>query len=205
MIPRQLTLSGFLSYNERVTLNFSEIHLACISGLNGAGKSSILDAITWALFGQSRGKDSDDIINRQARQHKKKAEAEVCFEFQIGPNVYQVIRRKPLQKTTLLEFHMAVAGQPWKVLTESKIRQTQQAIETVLHLNYDSFISTNFFLQGKADEFAIKTPDKRKEILAELLGLHQWDSYKSVVSKRVKTTETFITVLSARIDQEGPR
>ena len=51
MIPIRLQIEGFLSYRERVDLSFNDFDLACISGSNGAGKSSLLDAITWALFG----------------------------------------------------------------------------------------------------------------------------------------------------------
>ena len=52
MIPLHLTISGFLSYREAVELDLTGIDLACISGANGAGKSSLLDAITWVLFGE---------------------------------------------------------------------------------------------------------------------------------------------------------
>ena len=62
MIPLQLTLSGFLSYRDRVELDFTGFDLACIAGSNGAGKSSLLDAITWSLFGQARKRD-DSLIN----------------------------------------------------------------------------------------------------------------------------------------------
>ena len=62
MIPINLRISGFLSYLDPVELDFSIIELACISGHNGAGKSSLLDAITWSLFGEARGK-SNDVIN----------------------------------------------------------------------------------------------------------------------------------------------
>ena len=62
MIPVKLHLSGFLSYLEPVDLDFTTFDLACISGANGAGKSSLLDAITWVLFGQARRRD-DAVIN----------------------------------------------------------------------------------------------------------------------------------------------
>jgi len=62
MIPLHLRISGFLSYRDPVELDFASIKLACISGQNGAGKSSLLDSITWVLFGEARGKGAD-IIN----------------------------------------------------------------------------------------------------------------------------------------------
>ena len=54
MIPITLHISGFLSYRDPVDIDFTGLDLACISGANGAGKSSLLDAITWVLFGQAR-------------------------------------------------------------------------------------------------------------------------------------------------------
>jgi len=50
MIPISLSISGFLSYKDPAEIDFTSFDLACISGQNGAGKSSILDAITWALL-----------------------------------------------------------------------------------------------------------------------------------------------------------
>ncbi|MDV7391756.1 AAA family ATPase, partial [Arthrospira platensis SPKY1] len=62
MIPRKLEITNFLSYRATAVLDFDGVHLACIAGPNGAGKSGILDAITWALFGQSRSRSDDDLI-----------------------------------------------------------------------------------------------------------------------------------------------
>lgn len=54
MIPIKLRLAGFTSYREPVELDFTGFDLACISGANGAGKSSLLDAITYALYGKAQ-------------------------------------------------------------------------------------------------------------------------------------------------------
>ena len=63
--PSVSDISGFLSYRDPVELDFTTFDLACIAGANGAGKSSLLDAITWALFGQARKRD-DSVINAQS-------------------------------------------------------------------------------------------------------------------------------------------
>ena len=55
MIPIKLSLEGFTSYRDKVEVDFTGFDLACISGQNGAGKSSLLDAITYALYGKARG------------------------------------------------------------------------------------------------------------------------------------------------------
>ncbi len=190
MIPVQLSLRNFLSYRDPVELELGGIHLACISGSNGAGKSTILDAITWVLFGKSRVKSDDDLVTRT--EVAKGAMAEVGFVFELEGAIYRITRRKAVGKSVELEFHARAANDAtdrWQVRTEAKVRETQAEIEKLLRMNYDVFTNASFLLQGKADEFTTKTPDKRKEILAEILGVSQWDDYKDLATERRKTAE----------------
>lgn len=196
MIPLKLELTNFLSYRETASLDFGGIHLACISGLNGAGKSSILDGITWALFGQCRSKSDDDVINRVAAARGEAAA--VHFTFSLDGGVYRVMRRKPLGKTLVLEFQLQT-DTGWKTLSEGKSRETQEAIEKLLRLTYDTFTNASFLLQGKADEFTTKTANKRKEILADLLGVNQWDTYREAVTERRKQEEGQLLLLESRL------
>lgn len=180
MVPLKLRLAHFLSYHEPVEIDFSTIHLACISGLNGAGKSSILEGITWALFGESRCKVGEDIINKQSLKQRKSSEAEVQLIFLVQQQKYRIIRKRQPKKA-FLEFHIEVEPEKWKPLTESTLQETQAKIKSLLCMSYETFINASFFLQGKADEFTLKTPYKRKEVLSELLGVQQWDRYKEIV------------------------
>ncbi|MCA9866751.1 MAG: SMC family ATPase [Anaerolineales bacterium] len=200
MIPIQLSLRNFLSYREPVELDLTGIHLACIAGPNGAGKSSILDAITWALFGKSRVKSDDDLVNRIAAANGAAAEAHFVFELEGA--VYRVIRRKAAGKTTELEFHARATDDEadrWQVRTEAKVRETQAEIERLLRMNYDVFTNASFLLQGKADEFTTKTPDKRKEILAEILGVSQWDGFRERATETRKATESEVAALDRQL------
>ncbi len=198
MIPIKLEITNFLSYRETAVLDFRGIHLACIAGANGAGKSSILDAITWALFGQARSKSDDDLVNRVAARRGE--EAAVIFTFSLGDHLYRVVRRKRVGKTTILEFQMLDAtGNAWRPLTEGKMRDTQAAIEKLLRMNYDTFINASFLLQGKADEFTTKTPGKRKEVLADLLGVTVWERYREATAEHRRETEGRLQILDAQI------
>ena len=63
MIPIKLSMRNFMCYRDNVPpLSFDGIHIACISGDNGNGKSALIDAITWALWGKARAKSDDDLI-----------------------------------------------------------------------------------------------------------------------------------------------
>ncbi len=203
MIPLRLEISNFLSYRQPTTLDFHGLHLACIAGPNGAGKSSILDAITWALFGNSRSKSDDDVVNRQA--YRADEAARVDFSFELEGNIYRVMRSKRAGRPVTLEFQMAATDSNWKSLSESGVRRTQAAVETLLKMNYDVFINASFLLQGKADEFTTKTANKRKEILADLLGVNEWDRYKEAAAERRKEVQNRLVLLDSRlaeIDEE---
>ena len=206
MIPIHLTISGFLSYRDPVEIDFTLFDLACIAGANGAGKSSILDAITWALFGQARKRD-DSVINTQSET------AEVTLVFEYEGNLYRILRANPRGKTTLLEFHIAqnqggsqpptpnhqLATNNWKPLTEHTLRETQTRIEETLRLDYDTFINAAFFLQGKADQFTQQRPGDRKRILANILGLDVWETYRLRTVERRKIIESEMTTLDGRL------
>ena len=189
MIPIKLSISGFLSYRDPVEIDFGGIHLACIAGQNGAGKSSILDAITWALFGKAR-KDDESIINSNADL------AEVILTFSYEGNTYRVQRTNPRGKAKTLEYYIKSANNGWKPLTERRLRDTQERIEKTISMDYDTFVNASFFLQGKADEFTKQTPAKRKEILSNILGLEKWDTFKQRATEKRKEIEAQI----ARID-----
>ena len=194
MIPLSLRIAGFLSYLEPAELDFTRFDLACISGSNGAGKSSLLDAITWALFGQARRKDNSILNN-----NKNNKAAEVTFIFAYEGNTYRVQRTKPRDKATMLEFHIQDAGGKWKPLTESTMRATEARISQTLRLDYDTFINASFFLQGKADLFAQQRPGDRKRILSNILGLEIWETYKERAAEQRKQQETELAGLDARL------
>src|SRR5574339_240545 len=191
MIPIHLRISGFLSYRDPVDLDFTFIDLACISGHNGAGKSSLLDAITWALFGEARGKSSD-VINLNSNA------AEVALTFKHEENTYRVQRTLPRNKSTMLEFQVK-SSDGWKPLTEKTTRDTQARIEQTLRLDYDTFVNASFFLQGKADQFTQQNPGKRKEVLSSILGLEMWEEYRNRSAEIRKRIEREVDAIEARI------
>src|SRR5438477_4351222 len=109
MIPIRLSVRNFMCYRgDAVTLDLTGVQLACLSGENGAGKSALLGAITWALWGKARERVSDDELISQGT-----FEMEVEYEFSLGEADYRVVRkrsRKGTSGTTILELHMRADG-----------------------------------------------------------------------------------------------
>jgi exonuclease SbcC len=182
LIPIKLRISGFLSYNQPVEVSFEAFDLACITGSNGAGKSSLLDALTWVLFGEARRRD-DSIINHQSNT------AEIRLDFAYESNIYRIQRSKARDKSVVLEFSIQGEDGRWKPLTEPTFRATEEMIRQTLHLDYETFVNTSFFLQGKADLFTEQKPGDRKRILASILGLDVWEEYKEEAARRRRNCE----------------
>ncbi len=167
MLPKHITLKNFLSYRD-ASLDFTGLHVVCIAGANGAGKSSLLEAIGWALWGQSRVAAEDDII------YQGEMEARVTFVFQQGEHVYRIIRYRHRLQGAGLEFQIQTET-GYRVLTQRGMRATQQLICRCLRLDYETFLNSAYLRQGQADDFMLKRPGDRKEILASLLKLNRYD------------------------------
>jgi exonuclease SbcC len=168
MIPLQLTLKNFLSYRE-ATLDFRGLHTACICGSNGAGKSSLLEAIAWAIWGESRAAIEDDVI------HAGADDVRVDFQFRYGEQTYRVIRsRHRGGKAAGLDFQVQ-DGELFLTLTGKRMKDTQEQIDRCLKIDYRTFINSAYLRQGQADEFMKQNPSGRKQILAELLQLNRYE------------------------------
>src|SRR5437660_12232040 len=95
MVPIRLSLRNFLSYGEEVEpLDFSQMHVACLCGNNGHGKSALLDAITSELWGQARTNSADDLV--RLNQHEMLAD----MEFELGGHRYEVVRKRTRDRTS---------------------------------------------------------------------------------------------------------
>jgi len=199
MIPISLSMEGFLSYKERVEIDFTSFALACITGENGAGKSSILDGITWALFGRAR-KHDETVINLESKK------AEVCLIFQYEGNQYKIVRSNPQGKTKQVELYLAddkskKSDPIWILLTERTLRDTDQKIIDILRLDYESFTNASFLLQGEADQFTQQNPAARKRILSQILGLEIWEDYRNRALQKRRLAEKELNQLDGRISE----
>ena len=188
MIPYKLRLQNFLSYREgQSPLDFSGMHLVCLVGENGHGKSALLDAVTWVVWGQARGKSDDDLV------HLGAGEMQVEFEFGLAGQRYNIIRKRLISgKTRKSELELAVWNEGetgWQPLTEPTLRATQARIESLLRMDYHTFVHSAFLKQGAADAFSRALPGARKDILARILNLAQYDAYAERAKALAKEAE----------------
>lgn len=209
MVPTKLTLSNFMCYRADgaadgpPTLDLDGLHVVCLSGENGAGKSALLDAITWALWGEARMADDDLIAQGQA-------EMSVELEFLLGEQLYRVCRRRQRGGTgkrggvaagkSQLDLQL-FGGAAWRPLAETGVRETQTALNALLRMSYQTFINASFLLQGRADEFTARTPAERKQVLADILDLGEYEALATRARERARGLADQLTGLRGALEQ----
>ena len=194
VIPLRLSLDNFLSYQHAV-LDFSQLHTACICGHNGAGKSAILEGLTWGIWGQSRVGAEDHLIRQGT------TEAAVDITYHSFGQTYRILRRRSLAGHGTLEWQIQTE-RGWRSLTQKGMRATQQAIQAQLRLDYNTFINSAYLRQGRADEFTLKRPGDRKRLLAEMLQLEQYDRLAEQCRERMRAAKGDIEFFRQRYRQQ---
>jgi exonuclease SbcC len=204
VIPLQLRIRNFMCYRDDVPpLDFDGIHLACLTGANGHGKSALLDAMTWAVWGKARAKRDDELI------HLGESEMEVEFTFDLGGTTYRVLRKRDSSKRgqTVLDLQVQNDG-GFRSIAEQGVRATQEAIIRLLRMDYETFTNSAFLLQGRADAFTTRTPAERKQVLGEILGLSLYDEYEQRAKDKAREKDREVAELEGLlrdIDRELAR
>lgn len=209
MIPIKLQIKNFLSYgNEIQVIDFSSYKLICLSGRNGHGKSALLDAITWAVWGNARkiagAVKADEGLLRLGQDHMM-----VIFDFMFDNELYRIRREFSLnygKHQAVLEFGILnPENNTINALTDKTIRATQRIIEKTLGLDYESFVNSSFLRQGHANEFSKKSSKERKEILANILGLNKYENIRKLAMEKIKqgnSEKKMLNALQEKISQE---
>ncbi|MEG3860678.1 SMC family ATPase [Microcoleus sp. herbarium12] len=183
MRPLELLLEGFTSFRREQRLDFSELDLFAITGATGAGKSSLLDAMTYALFGTTTrsGKQVGDLASQGSENLK------VQLRFTVGLAQYRVTRRwrfrpKSPENKVILETWQ---NGDWETLGTS-IVAVQNTIEQILGMDFDTFTRAIILPQGKFDEFIKGDTSKRREILRQLAGFEIFEQMRKEANDLAK-------------------
>ncbi len=191
MIPIRLKLVNFLSH-KNTEIDFTNLSAVCLYGENGAGKTSIIDGMLYALYSYTpRGRDESLI-----RLGERKMQVE--FVFEMEGTKYKIIKEKELGKTKSASLYILNGSEDVLVATGER---ADEHIETLLGMNYDTFTSTFFLLQDNAYRFILATPAERYRILFDILGLEAYQEYRKVAMYSKRESEGKVSFLNQQADE----
>lgn len=189
MRPLEIEVQGFTTFRDRQEVDLSEFGLFVITGPTGSGKTSLLDAMIFALYGR---------VPRAGRHGMKDlisqgiAEARVKLEFSVDDERYRVSRRlshRQAQSATLERFE----DDEWRSAVDgSGIKVVDARIVELLKLPYEAFTRAVVLPQGEFHQFLRGDRDERRKILTGLLGLDHYEEMGRRARARAKNRETTI-------------
>lgn len=204
MRPSKLTIYGINSYVTEQTIDFkklSEGNLFGIFGATGSGKSTILDSIIIALYGNSDRDNLSNIINLNLK------EAYIKFEFELDRNnevnTYEVTRNYKLRPSGLNSTAYLVNKTTNEVLGDST-DMVNGKIEEMLGISKREFLKCVALPQNEFDKFLLDTPSERKKSIARLFNIENFgDSLNRKVKSRLDILNTKNTQLEKQLEMFG--
>jgi DNA repair protein SbcC/Rad50 len=184
MRPTKLEIEGFTSFPARVEIDFREIDLFAITGPTGAGKTSLLDAMLYALYGQTPRIGANEVrrlVSLGANVVK------VLLEFEVGSKCYRVTRTAKVAKSTTTQImleELACEGD-WQSVAGS-VKEIGARIPELLGLDFEGFTRSVILPQGEFDKFLRGDPKQRTEILKDLLNLRVYERMMVTANSRSK-------------------
>jgi len=188
MRPHQLSVEGFSCFKQRQDISFEGLELFAIWGATGSGKTSLLDAIVFALFGKVPRLDerrNRDVISLT------RDKAVVWLEFSTGPRRFRVVRTARRKGAPEAKLEDADGNR----LAEG-VRDVEAAIQRHLGLSYDAFIQSVMLPQGEFARFLKSEPRQRRIILRDLLRLDVYERMRSAAEQRRADQDRTLTALT---------
>jgi exonuclease SbcC len=196
MRPLKLALEGFTCFRDKQELDLSELKLFAIAGPTGAGKSSLLDAMTFALYGRVprlKGKPAEMVSLGRDR-------LAVTFEFASGGRTFRLARtlRRARGADAQLDELLGSVERP----LAGGVREVDAAIERILGLPYEAFTQAVVLPQGEFAHFLKSEPREQREILRELLRLQVYERMREHAANQARDLGIERRGLEARIGQD---
>ncbi|MBI4260914.1 MAG: SMC family ATPase [Actinobacteria bacterium] len=170
MRPVSLRMKGFTAFRDEQAIDFDGLDLFAIVGPTGSGKSSVLDAITYALFGVVDRVDKKSVRQMVSQGQPRMA---VTLEFEVGEARYRVTRSMPSGGGgSKVQVELREDGD-WRQAGEGsdRVKDADAMLRGLVGLDFEAFTRSVLLPQGKFAEFMTGDAAERRDILTELLDL----------------------------------
>lgn len=191
-----LRLQAFGPYVDEQIIDFNQLssHLFLIRGETGAGKTAILDAITYALYGKSSGGDREDIEMMRCRYAKEDTITFVELIFRMQEHRYRYYREVSVKSKrngdkvykVVHDGGELIQGEYYPFFENPKIRVLEEKSESLIGLNHAQFSQVMMLPQGKFEQFLVSKSEEKQEILKTLFQMEKWEQITLHLAERLK-------------------
>lgn len=195
MRPLKLIVEGFTCFRTAQELDFSKLDLFAMSGPTGAGKSSILEAMTYALYGRLPRIDAVTELISQGSDRMR-----VTFEFALENREYRILRSLRRKGPAPVQLDETTGGT--EELRASGAREVNQVVERMIGLSYTGFVQAVVLPQGEFSRFLKSAPGERRALLTQLLSLELYGDMQKRANESAKECEGRMGELSSFLDTE---
>jgi DNA repair protein SbcC/Rad50 len=209
MRPTRLELTGFGSFREPATVDFADMDLFVLVGPTGAGKSTVIDAMIFALYGSVPRYDDRRLVAPVINQGR--VEAKVRLDFVVDGSGYtavRVVRRTQAGATTkearLERWDPADPQGPDGHTTTlaGNEKELTERIEKLLGLSFDHFTRCVVLPQGAFAQFLHARSGERQNLLVDLLGIEVYRRIGRRARERAKQAQVRVEHMRHRLDGE---
>lgn len=196
MRPLKLALEGFTSFRDKLELDFAGLDLFAITGPTGAGKSSLIDAIVFALYGQVPrvGDDYKQLISHNAER------LSVMLEFGVGRERYRIARTAFPTRPSQQRLERITDGPP--VPVADRVKDIRGEVDRILGLDYDGFTRSVVLPQGQFDAFLKGEPKERRKILVGLLNLSVYERMQQIANQRATAARSEADFIKRQLETD---
>lgn len=185
MIIHSLELRNFLSH-ENSTVNF-DLGVNLITGKNGAGKSSIIDGIKFALFGDTKRGSVQDLVTRN------RLETQVSLGFSVGPDEYRITRIMSVGKSGLKGRDATLLKNGAEMART--VTGVNSAVEDLLGISEDLFLNSVFVEQGEIASLVSENRAVREKTFSHILGLNLLQQFAQDIQDKGKELKSKLEAL----------
>ena len=194
MRPLELTVEGFRSYRGPTTFDWRDRRLVGIVGPIGAGKSSILDAVAFALYGKTPGV----VQNTKSLIHQLCDQAHVALTFEVDGQVWKAVRAPKRKGQSGHQLHRLAEDSPDAASLDTVEREgpVNARIEGLLGMDFAAFCRSVLLAQNRFSEFLTATPTERDKVLKGVFGYERLDAAKTTAERRLDREEATLEALA---------
>lgn len=204
MRPIRLQVHGFSAFREAAEISFEGTDLVAFVGPTGSGKSSLIDAITFALYGSVSRYDNQSLVEPVI--HQLANEARIRLDFELSGQSYTAVRvvtRTRAGATTKEARLVQVGDDGTEQVLAGSARQMTEAVRSLLGLDFEQFTRTVVLPQGDFAVFLHADKSTRQKLLRQLLDVGVYENMGRRARAQAAQAQTRLELLAEQRDAKG--